>query len=413
MSHSPFRFLHASDFHLEQPLTGLADVPEHLRELILDAPYSSAAKVFETAILDGVAYVVLSGDIVEPLLAGPRGLLFLVEQFEKLAAKGIEVFWAGGAVDPPDAWPSALALPNNVHVFPSGRVDEYLIRRDGVPVARVLGTSREHGQNLRTGEFRPDPSGLFTVAVAYGDVDPAMQTRGIHYWALGGRHERLSPGGREGSTPGQTIVHYCGTPQGRHPGDTGVRGCTLVQVDEQNQTRTSVLPCDVVRWQTEQIVLEKEMTNQELESRMRDRLHLLREVSPQMNLLVSWVLSGESNLAHELQRGRLAADLLDGLRGDFGFQSPVMWSLGMEMDFAPGVPADWFEQETIRGDFLRAIEQLRMNPGEPLGIEDYLPESYRAGTLATALENEENAVRRHVLNEATQLGLELLGGAEE
>src|SRR5512145_1619306 len=103
MSHTPFRFLHASDFHLEQPLTGLADVPEHLRELILDAPYTSVAKVIETAMLDGVAFVVLSGDIVEPLLAGPRGLLFLIEQFEKLAAKEIEVFWAGGAVDPPDA----------------------------------------------------------------------------------------------------------------------------------------------------------------------------------------------------------------------------------------------------------------------------------------------------------------------
>ena len=42
MSTRPFRFVHASDFHLEQPLMGVAEVPDHLRELFLDAPYAAA-----------------------------------------------------------------------------------------------------------------------------------------------------------------------------------------------------------------------------------------------------------------------------------------------------------------------------------------------------------------------------------
>ena len=44
MSNWPFRFVHASDFHLEQPLCGVTDVPDHLRELFLEAPYAAAAR---------------------------------------------------------------------------------------------------------------------------------------------------------------------------------------------------------------------------------------------------------------------------------------------------------------------------------------------------------------------------------
>ena len=42
MPASPFRFIHASDFHLERPLMGVADVPDHLRDLFLESPYTAA-----------------------------------------------------------------------------------------------------------------------------------------------------------------------------------------------------------------------------------------------------------------------------------------------------------------------------------------------------------------------------------
>jgi DNA repair protein SbcD/Mre11 len=405
MPHLPFRFLHASDFHLEQPLSGISEIPGHLRDLFIEAPYLAAEKVFQAAVLEGVEFIILAGDILNTLLTGPRGLLFLCEQFEKMAASGIGVYWSGGDADPPEDWPTSLNMPSNVHVFPRARVDEYLVQLDGIPVARILGTSRAHELPVRTGEFQPDSTGLFTVAVAYGDADPAMQTRGIHYWALGGRHERNSP------APGQSIVHYCGTSQSRHPFENGVHGCTLAQVDEQNQVRTSLIPCDAVRWLNERVVIEASTTRQDLEALLRDRLHLLREASTKTNLLVSWTISGEGGLMNELHRGRLATELLEGLRAEFGFNPPVIWSIVMETELAEAIPSQWYEQETIRGDFLRGIEQLRMNPAETLAIDDYLPESYRAGTLGAMAMIEEKSMRQQVLHDAAQLGVELLGGA--
>ncbi len=43
MPHAPIRFLHASDFHLEQMLYGLEEVPEHLDTLCIEAPLSGCA----------------------------------------------------------------------------------------------------------------------------------------------------------------------------------------------------------------------------------------------------------------------------------------------------------------------------------------------------------------------------------
>ncbi len=118
MSNCPFRFIHASDFHLERPLMGVAEVPDHLRELFLEAPYTAARQVFEAALAEDAKFVVLSGGIVLPADSGPRGPLFLVEQFARLAERGIGVYWAGAAIDPPEAWPAAVKLPRNVHFFP-------------------------------------------------------------------------------------------------------------------------------------------------------------------------------------------------------------------------------------------------------------------------------------------------------
>ena len=158
------------------------------------------------------------------------------------------MYWAGGMVDPPDQWPTSITLPGNVHIFPRGRVDEFVHEHDGTPIARLLGTDADKQRLIRAGDFHPDSSGLPTIAIAYGSADPAaLQARDIHYWALGGRHDRATPA----RTP--HVIHYCGSPQGRRPEESGVHGCTLVQVDEKQQFRTSLVPTDAVRWLGERI----------------------------------------------------------------------------------------------------------------------------------------------------------------
>jgi DNA repair protein SbcD/Mre11 len=407
MSNRPFRFIHASDLHLERPLMGVADVPDHLRDLFLEAPYTAARKVFEAALVEDVKFVVLSGGIVAPSGSGPRGPLFLVEQFTRLAERGIAVYWAGSEIDPPEIWPATVRLPQNVHFFPRGRVEEFLVQADGGPVARVAGISCDERRPWRPSDFQSDPAGLYTIAVAQGQPDlTLLQTRGLNYWALGGRHDRSTP------QTGTAVAHFCGTPQGRRPEEGGIHGCTLVQVDEQRQTRTSLIPTDAVRWVNERLPIDDNTTTEDLESRLRERMHALLEALPTTALLISWTVAGRGPLLGSLRRGRLAADLLDRLRSDYGYRQPAAWSVSIEVELSETLPPEWYEQETIRGDFLRAIRQLQMNAEEPLALEHYLAETHRAGTLAAGVAFPGGPARDEILREAAALGVDLLSGEE-
>jgi DNA repair protein SbcD/Mre11 len=407
MPNRPFRFVHASDFHLEQPSSGISEVPGHLRELLLDAAYIAAERVIDTALAEDAELVVFSGDILQSYYTGPRGPLFLVEQFARLAHRGIAVYWAGGSVDPSDAWPTAIALPENVRVFPRGRVEEHVHRRAESPLLRISGIGYDQSRNLNPHDFDADPSGLYTIAAAHGDADAAsLQTKGIDYWALGGRHERST------LLSSPRIAHYPGTPQGRCPSESGVHGCTLVQVDEQRQARLSFIPTDAMRWLDERIAVSEATTRETLEDMLRERMRALVETAPTMVQMISWKIAGSGALVSQLRRGNLANALLDRLRAEFGMTIPGAWSVAIDVEYTSVLPPEWYEHESIRGDFLRAIRQFELSDS-PLGLECYASEKHAAGTLAPVVSIAQPAARQRALREAALLGVDLLGGEQD
>lgn len=405
MSRKPFRFIHSGDLHLERPLMGVAEVPGHLRGLFLDAPFEAAGKMFDAAAAEDVDFVLLCGGVINPAETSPHAPAFLVEQFEQLARRGIAVYWAGSLIDPPGSWPAAFVLPSNVHYFPAGQVEEVIVQRDGVPLARLAGTSCDARRPWQASDFAADPAGLFTIAAAHGQADPAeLASRGIHYWALGGRHDRATP------RAAPQMIHYPGTTQGRLPAEPGVHGCTLVEVGEDNQIRTSLIPTDSARWIEQRLAVDEDTTAEQLGAAMRQRIHALLETSPGVTLLVSWTVFGRGSLLEQLRRGRLGPELLDRLREEYGRRTPALWSVVLETELPDELPAQWYEQETIRGDFLRAVRQLQLAPDEPLGLGQYLAEAHRAGPLAAAAAFSCKTARYAVLREAAALGVDLLTG---
>jgi len=407
VAHSAFRFVQASDFHLEELARGLAEVPDHLRDLLLDLPYRAAQQVFDVALREEVDFVVLPGNLLQIEQAGPRGPLFLHEQFERLAARQIAVYWASGPLDPPDTWPAWLDLPRNVHVFAGGRVEEVLYQRGGLPVARLMGMGGDGRQAFNPAHFEQLSGDLYTVAVVHGAADAAtLRERQVDYWALGGRRERTTLF----SAP--HIAHYAGTPQGRGPEETEAHGCTLVQVDDRGQTRTSFVPCEALRWSQQRVAIDGLRTRDDLEQALRRRLAELAEAAPQTPLVVAWTVSGAGPLAGPLRSGTLAAEMLNLLRGDAGFATPPRWSAALEVEPTTTLPAAWYDEDSIRGDFLRAVRHFEMNPQEPIDLAAYLDPRHAAGLLGDAVAVNDPVLRQRVLREAALLGVDLLSGEE-
>jgi hypothetical protein len=406
MSSSSFRFIHASDFHLERPLAGLSEVPKALRDALIEAPFAAARRVFDAAMAERVDFVVLSGDLVCPTAASPYALDMLLQQFERITAAGISVYWAGGHVDSPDVWPAALALPDAVHVFPQGRVAQFLHHRGDEPLASILGLSRDHKHYLPASEFRPDEGGLFTIGVGNGTLDEvAISKRRVNYWALGGQSQRSTTS----SLP--YLAHYPGTPQGRDAKATGQHGCTLVQVDESGRARTSLIPCDAARWHAEQLHVSATSRLDELTRDMRQRTQAISQSSGECVDLIGWQFTGDGVLIDHLRRDE-AQSLVRQLRSDQGETSSAAWTVSVNMPPSGELPSSWYEQDTMLGEFLRTVQTAQDDPDYELDLEPYLSERHLAGSIGEAVAVTDEATREQVLREAALVGAELLGGYE-
>ena len=407
MSQPPLRFVHAGDLHLERPLSGVAEIPAHLREAFLEAPYLAAEQIFETALTEGADALLLSGDVVHLDKAGPRAIVFLTEQFRRLADHGIAIYWAGGQVDPADAWPGVAALPANVHRFPAGRVGNFEHQRDGKTIARIQGISRSPGQAPDDSGFHRDAKGLFTIGVAHGTAASAgAEGDRVHYMALGGQHRRQTVD----QSPG--IAHYAGTPQGREPGEVGPHGCTVVTVDESGHVKTTFVATDIVRWLTEAIDLTAGADEESLLGQMDARIAGMKSKHPDRDLLITWKITGRGELLNRLRPGGLSDVLLAQLRARYGKQSPAIWSVAMECEEPLCVPAEWYDEETIRGDVLRQFRELSARNDLELALEEFLPEGHRKGSHAE-LAKVVAADRGELLLAASKLSMDLLSVDED
>lgn len=401
------RFLHAGDLHLERPAGGLAEVPDHLRAVLADAPYRAAERVFDAAVKHQVDFVVLAGDVVDPLLAGPRALVFLAEQFQKLADHGIRVYWAGGRGDRFDRFADLWQPADNVHRFPLDRVERLAHTRAGEPLVQILGTSTSDRKRVEVAEFHTDPAGSFSVAAAYGTTDvDAVAPRGINYWALGGRHARQS------LTQGPVTAHYCGTPQGRRPKDSGPRGCTLVRVEATGRVRTVFIPTDAVRYCDERVLVDEPITDEQLLQILNERAGELLVDPFGPDLLVRWSVVGSRSLAARLRAGGVSTDLMARLRDEHGAKRPAAWTVALQALPRSDVPAELYDEQTLRGEFLRTVRHYLDHPDETLNLETFLGERHESADLGSLAEVDDPAVRRRVLAEAAALGVELLSPRE-
>jgi DNA repair exonuclease SbcCD nuclease subunit len=403
MTQPTLRLVHASDLHLERPIHGLAEIPDHLRELLVEAPYQAAEQVFETALAEDADAVLLAGDVLDVDRAGPSGIVLLLDQFARLGDRGIPVYWAGGSVDLPDLWPRSVTLPDNVHVFPIGRVETLDLVRAGETIARVQGTSAREDGRVESRGFHRDAHGLFTVGVAYGtDDSPGHEGDRVHYMALGGRHKRETVDHEPG------IAHYCGTPQGRDPTETGQHGCTMVTVDDTGRAKTRFVPTDAVRWVELSLEVTATTHSEQLRERMVDRIAKLQAKHPGVDHLVRWNIRGTGPLVNRLRPGGLADELLTDLRRRFGHESPVTWSASLVCDAPLSVPPEWYDQETVLGDFLRQVREFERDDALPLELRQFLPDNSRGDPLATVAEIEPGEERSALVCSAAKLGIDLL-----
>ena len=118
----------------------------------------------------------------------------------------------------------------------------------------------------------------------------------INYWALGGEHDRRMLS----CTP--ATAHYSGSPQGRRPQESGLHGCSLIQVDEAMRVRTTFIPTDAVRYQPEHVTMHEFTGADQLLQILNERIGELLGDPFGPDLLIHWAVAASRSLAAELRR---------------------------------------------------------------------------------------------------------------
>lgn len=329
----PFRFAHAADLHIDSPFRGLRDVDKRVSERLRESTFEAYERLISLCIDEQVDFLVIAGDIYDGADRSVRAQLRFRDGMAKLSDAGIAVYVVHGNHDPLDGWLSTMTWPENVHVF--GPEPEWkTVTRDGEEIAEVQGVSfptREVRENL-VGKFSPPQrDGLFTIGLLHCNVGgnpnhdnyapctvDDLKLTGLDYWALGHVHTRQTL-----RKHGPAIV-YPGNIQGRHPNESGPRGCLLVDVDEEGGLQTRFQPLDVVRWEPAEIDISEIASLDGLEDAIQQRMDDLAVKAEGRDVVCSVSLVGRGPMHTDLGRSGAIEDLLTELRATAS-ESPWVW----------------------------------------------------------------------------------------
>ena len=400
------KFIHAADLHIDRPIEGLAELPTHLKSTLVDAPYTATTRIFDAAITEKVDFVLLAGDVLDLETAGPRALSFLLNQFQRLNERKIEVYWVGGEIDSPDRWPSSIDLPGNVTVISGNVVEQFAHRRNGKTIATIYASGFD-SQNRIAGDFQAHVNDPFPIALAYGQFESTnLSTYNIRYWALGGRHKRNT------TEKNGVYIAYPGSAQSRNTDEMGAHGCTLCIVDSNSKIQMRFIESDSVRWIQQKVVAAENVDIDELKNILTERAIKISGNAREQTCLVKWLLAPTGQFNPAIRHQVWREEITDWLRKEFGQALPAVWTTEFSVEPPKSFPQTWYEEDTMLGDYVRSVGRYQGDDSVSISLNRFLPSSIQDDQLAM-MGRIDSTKRTEILQQAALVGLEYLRVGEE
>lgn len=328
MPYETMRFIHAARLSVDQPLGDTGVIAPDLRGLTRDATTQAFRNLVAACLERDVDFLLLTGDTLEQSDYSIKARVELRRGFEQLDDAGIQVFLVPGKSDPIAVWDDFPELPGNVTVFRPETDDPAAVLRDGSVIAsiralnwrqpwfnwddeepRVDRTQRrkkeaDDAENLldktkpqtkslgdvselddqsldgldatdlvtparheahreirrvqSPAELRPNH---FAIAIVRDGIDQPGNDPQADYLAVVGGCERTTSKGAD------WLMHFPGGTQGRTPEESGLHGCSLVDLDSDGVIRCRFLPTAPVRWESFELGIDTDTTFQQLVKR--------------------------------------------------------------------------------------------------------------------------------------------------
>ncbi|MBI5845479.1 MAG: DNA repair exonuclease [Deltaproteobacteria bacterium] len=329
----PFKFVHAADLHLGSPFAGVTAREPEIAQVLKDASIAAFRNLVDCVIEQDARFLLVAGDVFDLDAPSLKARLAFAEGMKRLSERGIPVFAVYGNHDPVASGFKSVALPENVHVFDSKKVESILVEVSGRTIALVSGISyakREETRNLAA-MFPVHESPLFSIGLVHANVGGVggyenyaacsisdLAQCGVRYFALGHVHERRK-------VCDSPLALYPGNIQGRSFRETGPRGALVVTVDHAGGAVEVFAPLDTVRFSERALdIAPFESIGGLLDAMIRQVREMAAEADGR-GLVCRLRLTGRGSLYGELAAAMAVEDLLSGLKEEFSGLSPFVW----------------------------------------------------------------------------------------
>ncbi|NMD72034.1 DNA repair exonuclease [Bacillus sp. DNRA2] len=329
-------FIHAADLHLDSPMSGLRHLPQPIFKRIQESSFTALSKLIDTAIAEQVDFVIFAGDIFDGENRSIRAQSRFRKQIERLAYHHIPVFIVHGNHDHLDGKWAQIPLPPNAYIFP-GEVEVKNVQCNNHTTVSLYGFSypQRHVFEKKIDEYAKTGSADFHIGILHGHYEGSsdhgkyapfqlsdLLEKQFDYWALGHIHKRAQ-------LSVEPPVIYPGNIQGRHPKESGEKGCYIVTLTEYDKSLEFISLSDIL-WGEIELDASNATTIADLDQLCRNSLDLTRKEGK--GTLLTLKLSGVSlknDQIHYLKSGELLESLQDEDQDD---EYSFVWPVAIEFE---------------------------------------------------------------------------------
>lgn len=385
------KFIHAADVHLDSPLKGLERYEGAPVEEIRSATRRAFDNLVGLAIEEGVAFVLLAGDLYDGDWKDYNTGLYFVDRMRQLEEASIPVFVVAGNHDAASQVTKQLRVPDNVTLFSTSKPQTVVLEKLEVAIHGQGFAKRAVTEDMSLAYPQGDPH-LFNIGLLHTCLDgkpghepyapcsvDGLRTKGYKYWALGHVHTREI-------VSKEPWIVFPGNIQGRHIRETGPKGCTLVTVENGEVKGLEHRNLDVLRWVRCTVDVSSSTTLDEVYVLVRNELEQVLDEADSLPVAARLVLQG-SSLTHDelhaesihwIQEYRALATELGGAG---------IWLEKVSFDTTPTVAVDdLLERDDALAGLLQVIHTLEVDSAgvdrlaeELVSLRQKLPAEFLSG----------------------------------
>jgi DNA repair protein SbcD/Mre11 len=422
----PIKFIHTSDLHLDTPFRGLSAWNQQLASRLKDATFRSFGRIIDLCVSENVDFLIVAGDIFDGENRSLAAQLKFVTELKRLSDKGIPTYLVCGNHDPLDSWLESLSLPPLVHRFGGTEVEILSHEKKGVAAADIYGISfqrKEVGENLAKRYQRKSAPAPVSIAVLHGTAGAPgphhnyapfrvedVRGNGFDYWALGHIHKHTVV------QTGNPAIVYPGNPQGRDFGETGPKGCCLVEIMPGQSPVTTFVPIQLIRFEELHVDLSGINDLAGLSGKVEQAIGELKVGGPgntgpkcDEGYVVRLILNGRTPLHAQLGKTGEAEHLLAHFNDGQLHRTPFIWIDRIELNTVPDIS---LEQIRGRNDFaaevLHVFDVMKQDPAVLTEMMDAVESRFVSIEAKRELDRYSYEDQQEILEKATWILMDQL-----